>query len=271
MKSFRWLLPLALATGCAPKPSAIEINPRKVVIFGIGASRSLEIKVLDSKRQTMPVDVTLTSSNPAVVEASGTNRLVGKKAGNATATITAGKITATVPVEVRDLAQIEVKPPSLALTGPTGTVARLEVAGKSAAGKPVPALGAAWVSKNPAIASVDTAGVVKSGAPGRTAVQAKIGELLGEAEVTVVIRQVSRIDVRPETLLLRVGETQKLAIQAYDETGLPIPEAAAQLSTPNAAVIRVSADGSVTGLAKGTASVRATLGDHAAMATILVN
>ncbi len=264
------LLPL----GCGRKPASIEISPRKVVIYGIGRGKDLTVRVLDSKGATMTDDVPTTySAAPAgIVETASSGRLTAKKEGRATVTVSAGKLSATVPVEVRDLASIDIVPANLRLVGPAGIRTRLEIAAKNAAGAAVPLAGTlSWVSKNPTVATVSPDGVVTSVQAGKTTIAANLGDLGSESDVEVQIRNISRLEIRPDTAIVKVGESAKFSVLAYDETGLLIPDAAAQFASPDTNLVKITGDGKATGIARGTATVLATIGDKSAHATLLVD
>jgi hypothetical protein len=159
----------------------------------------------------------------------------------------------------------------LRLVGPRGTTAKLELSGKNARNQPAPVPPVAWLVRDAKVVSIGTDGTVSSLAPGKTLVTARVGDLVAESELEVDLRSVSRIELRPETAILHVGETQKLTVTAYDENGLPIPNAGAQLVAGSPDVVKVLGDGTITGLAAGTSVVTATVGERHAQATILVD
>jgi len=257
---------------CARKPATIEVTPAKFVFYGTTHSKDVAVRVLDKKGREMP-DQTLawSSSDTSIVEATGAGHIAPRKPGRARLTVSCGKISSAIPVEVVDLAEIIVSPSSLKLLGPPGTSARLEVAGKTIDGTPASVPPVAWVSEDPRIAKVSPDGTVTSSLPGKTTILAKIGDLLSESEVQVQNKTISRLELRPETAILKVNETQRFTAIAYDEKGLLIPDAGAQFATLNPDLVKISGEGKVTAIAKGTAAVSATLGGKTARATVLVN
>jgi hypothetical protein len=262
-----------LAVGCGRKPASLDIAPRKVIIYGVGRGKDLTVHVLDKKGTALAEapPVAYSASPAGIVEVSSSGHVSGKKAGRATLSVSAAGLSASVPAEVRELAYIDIIPATLRLVGPRGTQSRLEIAGKTADGNPTAAGTVAWVSKNSAIASVSPDGVVTSVQAGKTTVTAKLADLFTESDVEVQIRNISRLEIRPETAIVKVGESEKFSVLAYDETGLLIADAAAQFSTPNAGLVKISGDGKATGQARGTSTIVATIGDKSARATLLVN
>src|SRR5262249_55796197 len=61
------------------------------------------------------------SGSGDVVEAEASGRVVAKKAGKAMVTASYENVSAQVPVEVVDVATIDITPPAISLTGPAGT------------------------------------------------------------------------------------------------------------------------------------------------------
>jgi uncharacterized protein YjdB len=242
------------------------------VFYGTAHTKDVAVRVLDKKGRELPDQpLAWTSSDTSIVEATGAGHVAARKPGKARLTVSCGKISSTIPVEIVDLAEIVVSPPSLKLLGPPGTSAKLDLVGKTAGGSPTDVPAAVWTAENPAIVKVSANGTVTSLTPGKTVVLAKLGDLLSESEVQVENKTISRLELRPETAILKVSETQKFTAVAYDDKGLLMPDAGAQFSTSNPDLVKISGEGKVTAIAKGTAVVSATLGGKTASATVLVD
>ncbi|HWC65796.1 MAG TPA: Ig-like domain-containing protein [Thermoanaerobaculia bacterium] len=264
---------LLVLAACRPKVARLEANPRRLVIYGTEQSKEISVRAVDAKGASVTEAPPLKwqSSDERVVTVSSGGHVVPKQPGKATVTVSSGPLSASVGVEVVDLSAIELAPALLRLVGPPGTTARFVVTGRNAAKKPTPVPAVSWLVTNPQVATVARDGTVTSIASGRTLVTAKVGDLVAESELQIDVRNVSRIELRPETAILRVGESQKLSVTAYDENGLPIPDAGAQLSASAPDVVRLLGDGTVTGLKAGTAVITASVGDRRAEATVLVD
>jgi uncharacterized protein YjdB len=261
-----------LAAGCGRKPSVLEIGPRKVIIYGVGRTKDVTLRVLDRRGRDIPdLSPTWSSTPPGIVDVSGAGHLVAKKPGKAVVAASVGKLSTSIPVEVRDVASIEIVPALVRLVGPSGTAARLELVGRTDQGKRTTIGAVAWSSKNPRIAAVSPEGVISSVAPGKTTASAKMGDLFAEADVEVQVMEISRLEIRPETAIIHVGETEKFSVLAYDLTGNLIADSSAQFTTSNPDLVKLTGDGRATGLAKGTATISAAIGNKTARATLLVN
>jgi len=262
----------AACAACSRKPASIDIAPRRVVLYGTGHPKDIMVRVLDRKGRELPDQpLAWTSSDASVVEGAGSGHITAKKPGRAKLTVSSGAASSTVPVEIVDISEISVQPSSLKLLGPPGTSAKLEVAGKSSSGGPVQVPSVGWSAENPKIVRVSADGFVTSIAPGKTAVAARLGDLFSQSEVQVENKVVSRLELRPETAILKVSDSQKFTAFAYDGKGLLMPDAGAQFASLNPDLVRISGEGKATALKKGTATVTATLGGKVAQAIVLIN
>jgi uncharacterized protein YjdB len=262
---------LAGAAACARKPASIQVSPRKVLLYGIERSQRLAAQPLDSKGQ--PVEggrVTWTSSKADVAAVDEAGRVVAKGEGKASVTATLGVISTEVPVEVIDAAAIELVPGGAVLVGPVGTTLPLAGSVKNSKAQPVP-LRPTWTSSDEKVVKVTQEGTLTSVGNGKATVTAQIGELQGAAEITVMVRDVARLEVRPATALVRVGDSQRFEIAAYGPDGARLENAIAQFRSSNPAVATIDGSGIASGKASGTATIRAELAGQAAEATLIVN
>ena len=192
---------LAVAAACSRKPASIQIKvetpgkgPRSkdVKIYGIDRSQRLTAQVLDKNGKAFEQATATWSASNANVKAEPGGRIVAQKPGKAMVTATYEGVSAQIPVEVVDVSTIEISPISLALTGPAGTAIPVTWTVKDSKQKPVD-LKPEWSSANSKIATV-TDGVVTSVAPGTTTIVARIGDIQGGSDVTVVLRPIARIE-----------------------------------------------------------------------------
>jgi hypothetical protein len=260
-----------LSAACTQKPASIDISPKKVTIYGLERSQRLTGRILDKKGRALEVGTpSWSSSDPGVVAAEVGGRLVAKKEGRASVRAEYGGVSAEVPVEIVDISAVEIFPPFVSLTGPAGTMYPLSAAIRNSKREPV-AMAPTWISLDPKVATVSADGQATSVAAGTTTIVAKVGDLQGASEVRVTLRQIGRLEIRPETALVRVGESQKFQAVAYAPDGTPIPDIAAVFRSTNPAVASVDASGTASGLSTGSTTIRAELGAAAAEAALLVN
>lgn len=270
-RSAIWVLGAALcAAACSNKPASIDISPKKVKIYGLERAQRLSARVLDKKGQPLEhSNPSWSASNDVVVVEEG-GRVVAKKAGKSRVKAAFGNVSAEVPVEVVDVAAIEITPPTLPLTGPAGTAVPLTYAVKDSK-QAVTDLKPVWTSSNPKVATVSEDGVVTSVAGGSTTVVGKVGDLQGGCDVVVSIRPIARVEIRPATALGRVGETQRFEVTAFGPDGIAIPEVAAVFKSSDPAVASIDGAGVATSRKPGAAKIRVELAGQRAEATLLVN
>ena len=265
------ILLAALAAGCARKPSVIEVSPRPVRIFGLQRSQRLTGRLLDKKgRPVQSGSIKWTSSKSDVVTVDESGRLQSKSAGRSVVTAAFETLSTEVPVEVVDLKTIEIAPASARLVGPAGTTIALSALLRNSKGAPV-SWPVSWSSSRPAIATVSQDGTVTAVGPGITTIISKAGDLQGASEVIVVVGEISRLEIRPATALVRVGDSQRFEVVAYGPDGKTYEGSAAVFRSSDIAVATVDTAGIASGIAAGTATIKATVAGVSGEATLLVN
>ena len=268
-----------VAAACSRKAASIQITvdaagkgkrSKDVKIYGLDRSQRLSAQVLDKNGKGFEQATATWSASNDNVEAEPGGRIVAKKPGKSMVTATYETVSAQIPVEVVDVASIEITPVSLALTGPAGTAIPVSYTVKDSNQKPVD-IKPEWSSADPKIAKAAEGGVVTSVAAGTTTIIARIGDIQGGCDVNVILRPIARLEIRPATALARVGESQHFEVKAYAPDGALIPEAAAVFKSSNPAVATVDSAGVAQGRTAGAATIRAELAGQSAEATLLVN
>lgn len=266
------LCALVAAVRCGQKPASINVKPSKVVLYGIGKSAHLMAEVLDKKGHAMKEApaVTWATSSAKVAQVTPGGTVTAKGEGRSTVTASAGPISTTVPVQVYDVAEIDVAPASARLVGPAGSTLQMVATPRNAKHFPIN-FAPAWESSSPKVATIDKNGVVRSVAAGKATVMARLGEVEGSADVVVDIRVISRVEIRPTTAILSGNDSQQLTVVAYDDSGRPLQEVAANFATSDPSVATVNGAGVISAKGKGTAVVSASVADKSATVTVIVN
>ncbi len=265
------ILVAVLAGGCARKPAAIEVSPRPVTIFGLQRSQRLTGRLVDRKGRPVPSgSLSWSSSRSDVVTVDASGRLQSKSAGRAVVRASFQKLSTEIPVEVVDLKTIEIAPASARLVGPVGTTMALSAALKNTKGMPV-SWPVSWSSSRPAVATALQDGTVTAVGSGIATIIGKAGDLQGASEITVVVGDISRLEIRPVTALVRVGDSQRFEVVAYGPDGKTYEGSAAIFRSSNPAVATVDGAGVASGISAGTATIKATVAGVGAEATLLVN
>jgi len=262
---------LGFAVSCGKEPKSIDISPKKIKIYGLERSQRLSARLLDGKGQVLEVGpIVSPSARPDIVTVDISGRLVAKKEGMTSVTVKYKKLFVQVPVEIVDVKVLAVAPIQAKIIGPVGTRLNLLLTVKSSVLRPVD-LKAVWSTSDEKVATVSQDGVVTSVGPGTVSIAAKIGDLQAVSELQVELKQITRLEVKPATAIVRVGESQHFEIIAYGPDGLAIEGAFAFFVSSNASVAVVDGSGLATGLTPGAAVIRAQLGGVQAEATLLVS
>ncbi len=266
------LLVLAVAPSCSRKPASVQVTPGKVVLYGVERGQRLTARLFDQKGQPLEEGPTVawSSSKPDVAAVDAGGRVVSKGAGNATITVAFGNVSAEVPVEVVDAALIEVLPAQATLVGPAGTGLPVTAVVKSSKNEPV-ALPLTWASSDEKVVTVSPQGLATSVGNGKATVTARLGELQGAAEVTVLVQDIARLEVRPSTALVRVGDSQRFEVVAVLPDGRKFENAMAQFRSSNPSVATIDGGGVASGVGPGSATIRVELAGQTAEATLIVN
>ena len=153
-------------------------------------------------------------------------------------------------------AGVWVAPNALTFTA-LGQTAQLAATVLDESGRVVDGAAVSWWSGNPAVATVDAAGLVTAVGIGTTTVKARWGLLSGEAAVKV--KGAPRVAVSPAIGTVARGDTLRLVAEAYDETGNTVEGAAFTWSSSRGSVATVDGSGLVKGVTLGKVTITATL------------
>ncbi|MBI3472890.1 MAG: Ig-like domain-containing protein, partial [Candidatus Solibacter usitatus] len=131
---------------------------------------------------------------------------------------------------------------------------RLDARAATPLGLPVPNFAPAWRSLNPAVATIDSSGLVRGLAPGVASIEATAGGVTGRFKLEVYP---GRIEITPRRVELRAGETMDLAAGAYDADGKVIPGVRFTWISSLANIAAVSPSGQLRAAAEGSTSITA--------------
>lgn len=127
-----------------------------------------------------------------------------------------------------------------------------------------------WNTSNASVATVTNAGVVTGVGAGQVQIAASAGGRSGIAEITVLPPGVSSVSVSPALdTIVRPGTVQ-LTATAFDAQHNPLTNRTFTWSSSTPNVANVDANGLVTGVANGSATITATSEGEAGTSTIVV-
>lgn len=181
----------------------------------------------------------------------------------AVAACTAADITDTPTV-----VQVDLTPPTA--TVEAGRTVVLVARPTDADGQLITTRQITWSSNNQQIATVSSAGVVSARAAGEVRIAASAAGQSAVATITVTEREVASVQMTPVAVSVRVNRTAPLQARALDADGNTLANRPISWRTSDATVATVSAQGVVTAVAPGAATITATSGGRSGQAAVTV-
>ena len=254
----------------AQEVSAVAVTPAADTVVA-GDTLRLAAEATDANGHPVAeVEFSWASSDTlvATVDAAGLATAVG--AGQAEVTAIAAGITGRAELTV-----VAPSPTTVAVTPDTvtlmalGQTAQLAAEVRDQVGRVMEGVPVSWSSADTTVASVDLAGLVTAAGSGTTTITATAGEASGEAMVSVM-QSAGSVVVSPAAGTVELGDTVRLAAEAFDENGHRVEGAEFRWSSSDVSVARVDGSGLVTGVAEGTATITAVAGSAQGTAEITV-
>ena len=247
-----------------PVPVAlVEVTPALGTIE-VGKTLQLSAEVTDANGNALNYSVTWSGDAYASVDSKGL--VTGVAPGLATITATSGGKSGSAAVKVEEaVASIELSQTTATVVA--GQSIKLTATPKDADGEAI-TRAVTWSSSDTKIVSVSSDGMLTGVAPGTAKVTATSGDKSVEAEITVV-PPVASITLNMTTGTLLTAETVQLTATLKDASGAELTRTVAWQSDAPAVAI-VDANGLVTALTPGTATITATCEGLLANAVITV-
>jgi len=254
----------ASGLACSKTPASVSVAPAKVEISDIGGSQQLAVTVKDKNGKPIEkTPLTFATADPKVAEVEADGRVNAIASGDTEVTVTAGPVSAKVPVRVRLITTLEL---AMAREGETaaagilnGTYA-LKVTAFDEARKPADLSRAAWKSTAPAVATVDQAGVLTLFSTGKTEISVQMGKTQAKLLVPVEILVPMAIKLESPTFSVKSGESAPLLFSVVSDQGSLLTLTPAFTSSAPE-VVAVDDKGTVSGLKRGTAQVTIRAGE----------
>ncbi|HET9627839.1 MAG TPA: Ig-like domain-containing protein, partial [Kofleriaceae bacterium] len=194
--------------------------------------------------------------------------------GSATVTATVGTVSGSTTVGTTGASLLSIDIPSVPAL-PLGLTAQLTASGHFSDGSVVDVTGqVAWSSTSPAIGAVSATGVVSALGLGTATVQASLGGVTGTQTIGISAAVLQVLVVTPAVVSLPVGLGQGLIATATFSDG-SLVDVTTQVTWSSdhsnvATVTNVGAQGVVTAIAPGTATITAQKGTITAHAAVIV-
>jgi len=266
--------------------TAIQVTPQSSKLAVNGTAKLVATGTYSDNRSVdLTASVTWSSSNAPLVAVSNATgaagTIVGLSAGTATITAALDNVvgTATVTVTAASLVSIAITPDNPSL--PIGTTAQLVATGTYSDASVVDiSSSVTWSIDDPTIATVSNAllnpGLVTAGSLGTAKAHATLGMVSGTTTLTVTAAKLISLLVTPADSNLPAGTSQALVATAtYSDATSVVVTTSAVWSSSAASVATVSnaagSQGQVTGVAVGTATIKATFSGVSGTTSVTVS
>ena len=248
----------ATVTVVAEPVASVSVTPTSATVT-VGETVDFDAQPRDAGGNALSGRaVTWTSSNTEVATVNANGLVTAHSTGSATIVATSEGVAgnATVTVNAAPVANVVVSPSSATMT--VGQKATLTAEPQDAAGNALPGRTVTWSSSNGNVATVSATGEVTAVAPGAATITATSEGRSGTATISVSQVPVASVRVTPATLEVNAGRTGQLVAEPLDAAGNALPGRVVVWTSTNESVATVDDAGVVTGVAAGTATIRAT-------------
>ena len=259
-----------------PSPAAvaqvlIQVPTHDLVV---GQSIQSEVTLKDAQGNVLlGRTITYSTENSSIVTVSATGVIKGVGVGSTRVTATSGGVSSSetfqVTQAVQTVASIAITPASVSLA--IGQTSQAAAVAKDAQGNSISGTSFTWTTTAPAVATVSSSGVVSAVGAGTATIRAVASGVTGSMSVTVTstpsVASVS-VTLSPS---LQVGGSAQASAVARDAAGNTLSGKSFVWSSATTSVASVSSSGVVTGLASGSAQIRATADGVVGAATVTVS
>ncbi|MEP7380620.1 MAG: Ig-like domain-containing protein [Gemmatimonadota bacterium] len=250
--------------------ASLSISPSNLAM-SVGARAQLVPEPRDSRgRLIKGVAVEWSSSNSEVAAVNEDGAVKALAQGGAVITARANGRRASAAVNVASAAAS-----SVAITLPNdslGTSRTMQAMATpmDANGNPITGRPLAWQSSNPAVATVNSSGLVTGIVAGQTTLSVICDGRVSSQKITIAVPVPTILTVTPATALLLAGSTSSLAGEVRDQFGVVLTGKTLSWTSTAPSVVSVNSVGQVVGVAFGTATVRASSGALVGSSTVTV-
>ena len=250
-------------------PASIAASETLIGFSSLGDTVVLTAVVRDGNGEEIIGAAIVWMSLDTTVAAVDDGRVVANGSGSTLVVASAGLVADTVSVDVVQVATaISVSPDAISLNGPGDTLRAAGIV-LDAGGSAIPGESVSWSSTDPAIATVDGAGLVTGIAVGETVIMAQAGSLSAQVPVSVTQTPASITLSTDSVSLSAVGDTLSIEAVVRDGNGAVIQGASVTWASSDSSVATVDG-GFLTTTGFGSATIRASAGTQSAEVIVIV-
>ncbi|PJC94473.1 hypothetical protein CUC44_04000 [Aeromonas lusitana] len=261
---------LTITDAIATKISVIP--PTTALAKGLSLQLQAIATFSDDTTKDVSTQASWLSNNPTVLSVDNKGKITALDVGDATVIATIQGITGQTTVSAVNLAvsQIQIIPATVQLA--IGTTTKLTAIATFADQSTQDiSTQAAWLSSNPAVATVDNTGLVTGVAAGSVTLSATLLGVTATTSIQVNNASVTALQVIPAVSTIALGTKSQLqAIATFSDGSTQDVSTQAQWSSSNPVIASVDSQGKVTGNGIGQASITATLGSVSRSVSITI-
>lgn len=264
----------------ARRLTTITVQP-PFIALDVGETRRLEATCLDENDNPLTdIAVSWESSDDAVAAVDPDGNVAGVSEGSAEITASADGVSEFAAVQVNRSPRVPttIKVSPLETSVGVGGTLQLNATCFDQYGEVMPGVVVTWSSSDPAVGSVDSAGLFDARAVGTTAVTASADEAQGSATINVTEPTLNvtepepaSIVVSPSSTTLGVGDTMQLEATVYGRDGRELSGPPVSWTSGNGSVGTIDDSGVFTAGAEGESVVTARVAGVEGTAVIRVS
>ncbi len=251
--------------------AAVSITPPTTTV-SVGSRVPLQALVQDaSGRAIVGANVFWSVRDPSVASISSAGMVTGMAVGTTeiAASVDGKSGIATITVQKEPVASVVVTPPQVDVT--PGSKVQLSATAYDASQNELTGRTITWSTSTASVATVDATGMMTSVGTGSATITATAEGKTGTATITVSQAPVAAVAVTPTPLSMSVGQTTQLAATLTDSAGNVLNGRTVTWASSNSSVATVSAQGVVTAVVEGTATITATSEGRSGSAAVTVS
>ena len=261
---------VATITVSAVPVATVVVTPSATPVV-VGQTTQLAAEARDASGQVLvgrPISWSTNAAGVATVSSTGLVTAVAPGVATITAASEGKTGTATVTVSPKPVSSVIVSPGQASVIVGATTQLSAQVTddqGNVLAGRPI-----TFTSGSPAVATVNSAGLVTGVAVGTATITVTSEGKTGTASITVTPVPVARVLISPNAPNVTIGQQVRLDASAEGANGQALPGRPAQWSSGSPTIATVTGDGVLTGVAAGIAVIFANIEGVVGSATVTV-